>query len=94
MLIIHSFFLCFVSISDIHSLLHFYYLLSFIPSLSSSSSLNYPAGASEVLVADHLSKVKMNFDLVNKANKEKVTLHQVREGDEEEREVKFIFISF
>ena len=44
-----------------------------------------------MLVADHLSKVKMNFDLVNKANKEKVTLHQVREGDEEEREVKFIF---
>ena len=51
------------------------------PLSSSSSSLNYPVGASEVLVADHLSKVKMNFDLINKANKEKVTLHQVREGE-------------
>ena len=47
-----------------------------------------------MLVADHLSKVKMNFDLINKANKEKVTLHQVREGNEEEREAKFIFFFF
>lgn len=41
-------------------------------------SLSYPKATGEVLVADQQSKVKMTFDLLNKANKEKVSLHQVR----------------
>ena len=41
------------------------------------SSLQYPSVTSEVPVADHTAKVKMTFDLVNKADKTKVTLHQV-----------------
>ncbi|XP_003384849.1 PREDICTED: dolichyl-diphosphooligosaccharide--protein glycosyltransferase subunit 2-like [Amphimedon queenslandica] len=42
-----------------------------------SINLNYPSLASEVPVADHSAKLKMTFDLVNKADKTKVTLHQV-----------------
>lgn len=40
-------------------------------------SLQYPNAASEILVADHHSKVKMTFDLINQGTKDKVTLHQV-----------------
>lgn len=40
-------------------------------------SLQYPKTASEVLVADHHSKFKMTFDLINQETKDKVTLHQV-----------------